>query len=123
MKEKMSREPVVTAAAVAAVLGVLLSLVGLEVSNEAIQQWSGALVAVISGVVYIVAAIQARSKVTPLVDPKNEDGVPLIVDHRPVFPKTHKWEPTQPPSEPSEPKPTGGHEVVDHRPTFPKTHG
>jgi hypothetical protein len=74
LKEKLKEEPVAIAAAIAAVLGVALSLVGLEVENETLAEWSGAAVAVISGIVYVVSALVARRNVMPVerVEPESD---------------------------------------------------
>lgn len=74
LKEKLQQEPVALAAAIAAVLGVALSLAGLEVKNETLAEWSSAVVAVISGVVYVVSALVARRNVMPVerVEPESD---------------------------------------------------
>lgn len=59
-------EPVLVATSVSVVLGAILSLAGLEISNERLNEWTAGLVVVINGVVFVIGSFYARSKVTPL---------------------------------------------------------
>lgn len=88
LKDTWNREPVATAAAIAAALGLLLSLVGVEVSDSGLERWSTALVGVISGAVYVISSLLARRKVTPVQD---ENGV--WVARTPVVPDWEKLTP------------------------------
>lgn len=77
----IEREPVVTAAAiaglVAAALTMLVSLGVIDLSPE--QQ--AAILAFVAAAVPIAAALWARQQVTPLVDPKDDEGERLVREY------------------------------------------
>lgn len=66
-------QPVLTAAAVQAVLAALVTLGWLHLDNAALA----ALATAIAAVVAAVTALLARSKVTPTASPRDDDGRPL----------------------------------------------
>lgn len=71
------REPVLTAGAVVALVTALLAVLaafGLPLTDDQ----TTAVVSLISVVAPIVVALLARPKVTPLADPKTNDGTPLV---------------------------------------------
>lgn len=76
----MEREPVLVAQIVAAIMAVLGALVALGVVNlvpeqlSAVEQAIGAVLAVI---VPLAATMWARAQVTPLADPRDDEGVKL----------------------------------------------
>ena len=82
MKEKLGREPVMIAAGVTAVmaaLGMLVALDVIDLSNTqlaSIETFLQALAAVLAVMVPLVAAWLARDKVTPMSDPRTNDGQP-----------------------------------------------
>ena len=72
----MKREPLLTVAAVTAVATALLGLgvaFGLPVSDD--QQ--AAILAAVAAVAPIVVGLIARRYVTPVADPRADDGTPL----------------------------------------------
>lgn len=76
-----SREPVMWANIVAAIMSVLSLLVALDVISLTDEQFAAIETAVGAfGVVFwpILAGLIARSQVTPLADPKDVDGAPLV---------------------------------------------
>lgn len=77
----IQNEPVLTAGAiVGAIMAVLTALVALgviDISGEQMSAIGAALTAVISLILPIVGAIVARRYVTPVSNPKDNDGNPL----------------------------------------------
>lgn len=73
----MSREPLVTAAGitalVTALLGVLVAF-GLNLSDTQ----TASILGVVAVVAPLVVALVVRGKVTPTADPQTNDGVPLV---------------------------------------------
>lgn len=92
--EVLDREPVVNAgrlagllsAAVIAILGVVAIVVGgnvlgdLTALGNAITTAIVALGALAAYLLPVWQAVKARAKVTPLVDPRDDDGTPLVAD-------------------------------------------
>jgi len=73
----VQEEPVVTAGAVAGALGaILVMLVSLGVIDLTGEQQAAIMGAVVA-VLPIVMALWARAQVTPLADPRDEDGEAL----------------------------------------------
>jgi hypothetical protein len=74
-----SREPLITAAtitgAVTAVLALLVEY-GIDITDGQQQ----AILAVVAVAAPLIVALAARRKVTPVADPRADDGTPLIVD-------------------------------------------
>ncbi len=78
-----TREPVALGALAAAILQAVTAVVALIVAfgRNLTPEQQAAVVAVavaVLGVVQLVAAKWQRSKVTPTVDPRTDDGVPLV---------------------------------------------
>ena len=73
----MNREPVLTPAAissgVAAVVALLVAF-GLELSADQ----TAAIMGVVAVVAPLVVAAVGRSRVTPINDPRDDDGTPLV---------------------------------------------
>lgn len=82
MKRIWNEEPVVSAAGIAAVLGLVLGLIGVEVSPEGLESWSGAFVAVITGIVYVISSLKARGKVST-VESVGDGWVPQRAQNAP----------------------------------------
>ena len=80
----MNREPVLTAGAiVGAILSLVAALVAFGVvdwSEEQIGALEAALVAIVPMVLSLVGAWLARRQVTPVSDPRDNDGTPLVLD-------------------------------------------
>jgi integral membrane sensor domain MASE1 len=74
----VNREPVITRAAVAAVLAALLGLLGVKLAPEIESALVDALFALAPAVVALVGAWLARKKVTPVSDPRDESGEALV---------------------------------------------
>ena len=74
----MTREPVALSTLLtAAVAAVLAALVGLGVITLTPEQ-TGLVVAAVTAVVALGGAVWARARVTPTVDPRADDGTPLV---------------------------------------------
>lgn len=77
----MRREPLLRKATwtgLAAAVFAVLVLVGKPVSPE----WQAGILGLIGAVLPVVAALLARSDVTPLSDPRDNDGNPLTPDEQ-----------------------------------------
>ena len=77
-----NEEPVLTAngivAAISACVALLIAFGVVSMTGEQQEVLMAAIVAVLGVLGPIVGGIWARQKVTPLVSPKDEDGVPLV---------------------------------------------
>jgi general stress protein CsbA len=73
----MNREPLVTTSTVTAVVAALIALLASFGVNLTHDQ-TIAVLAVVSVTAPLVVALVARRKVTPVADPKAEDGTPLV---------------------------------------------
>ena len=83
---KFSQEPVITAASIAGLVSAIMILLVTFGINITVEQ-QVAILAVIAAGAPIAAAIWARNKVTPLVNPTDEDGEPLTrTDNTPSLP-------------------------------------
>lgn len=72
----MKREPLLTAAGITAVVSALLGALvafGLDLTDEQ----TSAVLAVVAVLAPLAVGLAARGKVTPSVDPRTDDGVPL----------------------------------------------
>jgi hypothetical protein len=75
---KLQTEPVVTANLIAAAIGALLvAAVALGLLDWTEEQQAAVMAAIVA-VVNVLAAVWARSKVTPLAKPSDNDGEPLV---------------------------------------------
>lgn len=79
----MTREPVVIANAIAALVSALIvAAVALGwIQWDETQQ--AAVMAVVVATVNVVAGLWARSQVTPIADPRAADGTPLVKQEYP----------------------------------------
>lgn len=78
----MKREPVVTASALVGVimsgLAMLVALGVIRLDPDQMSAIETFLVAAIPLTIVVVGGLWARSQVTPLVDPRDKDGQPLV---------------------------------------------
>lgn len=75
----MNREPLVTAGTLAAVLSavfVLLVAFGIDIDDDK----QAAILGVVAVLFPLVSPLFARSKVTPVADPRDDDGNRLTAD-------------------------------------------
>lgn len=72
----MTREPLLTAAGVTAAISAIIGLLATFGVNLTDQQTAGIL-GVVAVLAPIVVALASRSKVTPVADPKDDNGTPL----------------------------------------------
>ena len=73
----MDREPLITAGAITGAVTAVIALVvafGVDVTED--QQ--AAILGVVAVIAPAVVALWSRRKVTPLADPKDTDGTPLM---------------------------------------------
>lgn len=72
--EKMKQEPVVTKSVIAALVGGVVSLVGLQAAPEAVGEFAEALTVVVMGVSALIASFLSRNEVMPVerVEPQSD---------------------------------------------------